>query len=220
MFKLEVRRDWLMISKIFGEIITKQTLQTRAKSLGSIGLCAFTIVAITSAFAMQQNNEFPTTSHECTQVTLDDIDESLLTKEEKLARLDVSLSDSIDSYTTCVNTVQQQMSGGGSGGNSGGGGGTGEQGVQSASGGVQSAAGNEQSQEKKQIGQQQSGGSQAGSSAVKQSQNTTTNVKRGVLAPKDNDSIICKLLYEEIQKANADSLAGLEKQYQDYKCGK
>ena len=216
MFKLEVRRDWLMISKIFGEIITKQTLQTRAKSLGSIGLCAFTIVAITSAFAMQQNNEFPTTSHECTQVTLDDIDESLLTKEEKLARLDVSLSDSIDSYTTCVNTVQQQMSGGGSGG----GGGTGEQGVQSASGGVQSAAGNEQSQEKKQIGQQQSGGSQAGSSAVKQSQNTTTNVKRGVLAPKDNDSIICTLLYEEIQKANADSLAGLEKQYQDYKCGK
>lgn len=219
MFEIEVRRDWLMIRKTFGKIITKQTLQNRAKRLSLISLCALAIVAITSAFAMQQNSEFPTTSHECTQVTLDDIDESLLTKEEKIARLDVSLSDSIDSYTTCVNTVQKQMAGGGSGSNSGGGS-AGEQGAESASGGVQSAAGGEQSQEKTQTGQQQSTGSQAGSSAVEQSQNSTTNVKRGVVAPKDNDSIICTLLYEEIQKANADSLVGLEKQYQDYKCGK
>ena len=62
----------------------------------------------------------PTNAYECTQVAIEDIDPTLLTKEERIALLDGSLKDSIDQYSTCVSTVQQNMSAsaGGSGGGS------------------------------------------------------------------------------------------------------
>jgi hypothetical protein len=161
-----------------------------------------------------QASEYPVSSYECTQVTISDIDESLLTTEEKIARLDNSLSESIDSYTSCVNAVQKAMSGGGSGSGSGSGGGAGEQEAQSSGAGFSG-----EESENSQTNEQGRVSNQAGSVPAAPTQTPPTEVKRGVVAPKDNDSIICKLLYDEIQNADPASLAGLEKQYQDYKCG-
>lgn len=154
-------------------------------------------------------------AYECTQVSIDDIDESLLTREERIALMDASLSDSIDSYTSCVNTVQSQMSGGGSG-SGGAAGSDGSAPDNTQNNADQSAQSNSQQAEQNAQG---SGAPQAGSSAVSSQNQTTKPVQRGIIAPKDNDSIICKLLFDEMQKASGPSLAGLEKQYRDYQCG-
>jgi hypothetical protein len=147
-------------------------------------------------------------AYECTQVTLDDANSELLTKEERLALLDQSLSDSINSYTSCVNTVQDAMSGGGSGSGQGG-----------TSGSGSASASGQQSQTNESSGSESPQQSQAGSEPTETSNTQQNPVERGVVAPKDNDSIICKLLFDEIQKSSGASRTGLEKQYKDYMCG-
>lgn len=160
----------------------------------------------------QAAQDFPVSAYECTQVSLDDVDESLLTREERIARMDIALSDSIDSYTSCVNTVQNEMSGGGSGAGSG-------SGAESSEGSDQQHGQGDATEQSNPV-QQSNGSPQAGSEPTRTQNQTTTNAPRGVIAPKDNDSIICKLLFDEMQKTNGASLAGLEKQYRDYQCGK
>jgi len=147
-------------------------------------------------------------AYECTQVTLDDADSALLTKEERLALLDQSLSDSINSYTSCIDTVQDEMSGGGSGSGQGG-----------TSGSGSASTSGQQSQNNESAESESSGQPQAGSEPTEPSNTQHNPVERGVVAPKDNDSIICKLLFEEIQKSSGVSRTGLEKQYKDYMCG-
>jgi len=150
-------------------------------------------------------------AYECTQVSLENTDADLLTKEERLALLDQSLSDSINSYTSCIDTVQDAMSGGGSGGGQGGGAGSG-----GMSAGGQSEG---QAQVNESSEAQSSQQSQAGTEPAAPANTQQNPAERGVIAPKDNDSIICKLLFDEIQKSSGVSRTGLEKQYKDYMCG-
>lgn len=159
-------------------------------------------------------SEFPASAYECTQVGINDIDETLMTREEKIARMDISLIDSIDSYTSCVNTVQNEMSGGGGAGTAS------ADALAGLANGEQQASEQAGAGEQSQIRIQGTGAPQSGSVAQNTNSQTTTNAQRGVIAPKDNDSIICKLLFNEIQKASAASLPGLEKQYRDYQCAK
>ncbi|WP_371194848.1 hypothetical protein [Glaciecola sp. SC05] len=178
----------------------------------------FTVIALLMSYSTfsqtQSSQEFPVSAYECTQVSLDEIDESLLTREERIARLDMTLSDSIDSYTSCVNTVQNDMSGGGGGGGKGAGTGT------SAGAGQQAGQANQAGQaDAPEENNQASGAPQAGSASLPTENQSSSRVQRGIVAPKDNDSIICKLLFDEIQKASGTSAAGLEKQYRDYQCG-
>ncbi|MFC4701129.1 hypothetical protein ACFO4O_13225 [Glaciecola siphonariae] len=191
---------------------------TAILSLSGLLLCAL-LASVPRAKAQlaPSNSEFPVASHECTQVSIGEIDELLLTREEKIARMDASLSESIDSYATCVDTVVQQMSGGGSGAGS----------AQSTASGDSSGVGtgaDANGQEQAATGttnavnEGQRAQSQAGSSPANQPSSASSRIKRQVVAPKDNDSIICTLLYEEILKAEASSLDGLEKQYADYGC--
>ena len=165
-------------------------------------------------------------AYDCTQVTLQDIDESLLTKEEKLALLDDALSDSIDAYSTCVSTVQTDMASA-SGQTAGGGGGVGDgaENGSANSAGTQTEQGDARNQQASASNENdtqefESGGMQAGSEPVAESTSTTTEVQRGIVTPKDNDSIICKLLFAEIEKAQGSAKSGLEKQYKEYQCGK
>jgi hypothetical protein len=171
---------------------------------------------ITSAswlsFAQQTNTSTKvSSSYECTQVSLDDIDTELLTKEERLALMDASLSQSIDSYSSCVNTVQTAMTGGG-----GGGGGAAGQG---SSGEGPSQSGSAQTPDSENAQSEPAQSVNMGSEVVNQQSNSQTPVNREVVAPKDNDSIICKLLFDEIQKSSGTARTGLEKQYKDYMCG-
>lgn len=203
-------------------------------------LVVLLVLSLSQAFA-QSLDDREVSAYECTQVSLDDIDESLLTREEKIARLDGALSDSINSYMSCVSSVQAEMSGGGGGANGNGGGnsstdGDGSANNDSAANGATNGTANDGATNDGQNALNEQGGQgnqnvstdtsstsqgapQAGSMPAPASGNTGNTAKREVIAPRDNDSIICKLLYAEIQNADADTASGLEKQYRDYKCG-
>lgn len=186
---------------------------TMACKLTAFLQSAILTLACFSFFSVAQAaQDVPVSAYECTQVSLDDVDESLLTREERIARMDIALSDSIDSYTSCVNTVQNEMSGGGSGAGSG-------SGSEFAEGSEQQDGQADATEQSTPV-QQSSGSPQAGSEPTRTQNQTTTSAPRGVIAPKDNDSIICKLLFDEMQKTNGSALTGLEKQYRDYQCGK
>lgn len=183
------------------------------------GLCLFTSPVISAAWQQSTGS-----AYECTQVSLDEIDPALLTKEERIALLDNSLSDSIDQFSSCVSSVQQQSASGqgqGSGAGQGQGQSAGEAGLegQQASEGEQSGEG-QSAQEMPEMSGQPADQSLPQAGQTPNTSNSSTPSQRGVIPPKDNDKIICKLLYDEITKTtNADMLKGLKEQYTNYKCG-
>ena len=173
----------------------------RTKLVAFLLASMFICVPFRGLYAQQTANINPSNAYNCTNVAIEDLDPNLLTKEERIALLDQSLSDSIDSYSVCVNHVAENMSGGGSGDASGGVG----QGNSNSKGAPEQGSPQTEATEQAQIKQ---------SSAP-----NNTPVNRGVIPPKDNDKTICKLLYQEIVKAtDSNMLKGLQKQYSDYKC--
>lgn len=184
-----------------------------ANSLTLAGIVLFS----SASYASWQDEQASNVSvYECTQVALDNVDAMLLTKEERVALLDQSLTKSIDGYSSCVSTVTQNSSGGGGGGQGGGAsnnegkeGKESEEGVQNESQSEQDEL--EQTDEDKQTSQE-----------LREKRNAakTTTAPRGIIAPKDNDKIICKLLFQEISNVqDADMLKGLKQQYANYQCG-
>jgi hypothetical protein len=115
------------------------------------------------------------------------------------------------------------MSGGGSGQNGQGGGqsGTGDQSGDGTTGQVSENSAGEGSTSGLE------GNEQTGAEALTQkgqvseiTGSPSSKTPRGIIAPKDNDKIICKLLFQEITKTqDADMLKGLKEQYQNYQCG-
>lgn len=178
---------------------------------GPINVVASQQAASAQASATQASQ--PTNAYECTQVAIEDIDPNLLTKEERIALLDGSLQDSIDQYSTCVSTVQQNMSGGGA---AGGGGGEGSQGDDE---GKMASEGDSDSPQAQEMDEENT----AANSEVTEPMPPAKSIspaQRGVIPPKDNDKIICKLLFNEIKSINdPDMLKGLKEQYETYKCG-
>lgn len=152
----------------------------------------------------------PATSYECTQVGLDEIDPALLTKEERIALLDGNLSDSINNFSMCVSKAQSAMAGGGNGqgsdvGQLGGAEGTTES--KRTEGSVDSEL--EKMSEEITSPEKQDTGELG-----------TTPTTRGIIPPKNNDKIICKLLFQEIKNtSDAGLLEGLKQQYANYQCG-
>lgn len=177
------------------------------------------LATASTSYAWLQDNA--TSAYECTQVALDDIDSALLTKQERIALLDDSLTESIDSYSSCVSSAAQSMSGGGSGQGSSAG--------ESGQGGAQSANGQQNSDDLENADDSQSSEQEdltdlsqemPESTQVPIKGNGTTSAPRGIIPPKDNDKIICKLLFQEITKTqDPDMLKGLKQQYTNYKCG-
>lgn len=185
--------------------------------MGSANVLAFQ--QTTSSELPQMQATQPTNAYECTQVAIEDIDPNLLTKEERIALLDGSLQDSIDQYSTCVSTVQQSMSGGGGGGEGAGGGQESEEGAD-GSGQANEAGENDTQGPQTDENQGAQPPSNSNISEPTQSDKNITPAQRGVIPPKDNDKIICKLLYNEIKSIDdPDMLKGLKEQYETYKCG-
>lgn len=185
-------------------------------------VCSILCLTSSLSFAWQQEAQQSVTSaYECTQVALEDIDSGLLTKQERIALLDNSLSESIDSYSSCVSSAAQNMSGGGSG--------QGSEALDNGQGGSQNANNQQMDDALEMEGGQQSEAPQEQSNIPEEMPETSqvpikgtgsTSVPRGIIPPKDNDKIICKLLFQEIQKTqNPDMIKGLTQQYSNYKCG-
>ncbi len=189
-----------------------------------------------SAMAVSPIQQSAASTYECTQVSLDEIDPALLTKEERIALLDNSLSDSIDQFSSCVGAAQQS-SGNGQGLGAGIGGegtvganGQGEGGQSDEGEGAGEQANEQDGQNNAQTGEtnpsdnsEQSQPTEEAIPQAGQTANTSTSStpsQRGIIPPKNNDKVICKLLYDEITKTtNADMIKGLKEQYTNYKCG-
>ena len=190
------------------------------KSVFAIAILAFTSATLALLQVPQTAGK---STYECTQVALNDIDETLLTKEERIALFDESLTTSIDSYSTCVGSAVQTMSEGGTtgqgaaGSSAGGNLGNGDDGQASVNTPTQTTinADVEQTQNVDTI--TPSNSNQVYGDATGKG---TTSSPRGIIAPTNNDKIICKLLYQEITNTqDADMLKGLKQQYSNYKCG-
>jgi hypothetical protein len=185
----------------------------------SISVCfAMLITASTSYAWLQEGQQSVTSAYECTQVSLEDVDSALLTKQERIALLDDSLTDSIDSYSSCVSSAAQNMSGGGSGQGAGGGqSGSEEANAQQNLDDLENIEGTQSSQQKDPIDLPQEIPETAQIPTKGIGSNPAT---RGIIPPKNNDKIICKLLFQEITKTqDPDMLKGLKQQYSNYKCG-
>lgn len=154
-------------------------------------------------------------AYDCTQVGIDEIDPVLLTKEERIALLDKNLDRSMDSFSHCISVAQSQMTGAGSGGGKGDIGVNGsEQSDKEASTGAASHHSDEKLAEREITTE-----NQQEMTKVSDVKGTTPTV-RGVIPPKNNDKVICKLLYQEIVKTTDPAmLGGLKQQYANYKCG-
>jgi hypothetical protein len=177
----------------------------------TVALSAILISSASFAWWQETQNALPS-PYDCTQVVLDDVDKALLTKKERIALLDDSLSTSIDNYSSCVNSVSQASGNAGSGGGSG----VNADGDEGADGVDGSAENNTNS------------ALDANGSENKDAEQLSTQVTgkpsakslRGIIPPKDNDKIICKLLFQEILiTQDADMLKGLKQQYDNYQCG-
>lgn len=172
------------------------------------------MTASTSYAWLQEGQQSLTSAYECTQVSLEDVDSTLLTKQERIALLDDSLTDSIDSYSSCVSSAAQNMSGGGSGQDGGGG-----------QSGSQDADGQQDLDDLENIESQQQNPIDLTQEIPEAAQiptkgNGSTPSTRGIIPPTNNDKIICKLLFQEITKTqDPDMLKGLKQQYSNYKCG-
>ncbi|WP_440056723.1 hypothetical protein ACSLBF_17735 (plasmid) [Pseudoalteromonas sp. T1lg65] len=170
-----------------------------------------------------QNELDPSSAYDCTAVELDAVDASKLTKEEQIALLEESLFNSVDKYSTCMEKVQKKMSASTAKGSGANGGGAGANGASGSNGGSGASAG---------TGASESAATSSGSSANSENTNTSnseTNSNRSgssgaenkIVAPKDNDSVVCGMIYEEIGK-ESDPVAKekLKEQYKQYNCGR
>jgi hypothetical protein len=205
----------------------KTKLTEFSKELGGVKklsmlVCSAIFLTSSFSFAWQQEAQQSTTSaYECTQVALDDVDSGLLTKQERIALLDNSLSESIDSYSSCVSSVTQNMSGGGSG--------QGSEALDNGQGQLQSTNSQQLGDELEMEGGQPGNTSKEQDTLPEEMPETSpvpikgtgsTSAPRGIIPPKDNDKIICKLLFQEINKTqDPDMIKGLTQQYSNYKCG-
>jgi hypothetical protein len=146
-------------------------------------------------------------SYDCTQVSLGAVDDELLTADERIGLLDKSLARSIDSYSACIDNVQQQISN-----------------KSSSSGlgdGIQGTK--ENAPEQLAATTEQPLNTHNSKPIERMFENThiqTTSPLRSIIPPADNDQVICNILFEEIAKTtDVEMLKGLKKQYTNYKCG-
>ncbi|MEM0516539.1 hypothetical protein WCN91_14130 [Pseudoalteromonas sp. YIC-827] len=153
------------------------------------------------------------TAYDCTAVEIDEIDPATLTKQERIKLMENALLDSVNKYSTCLDKVQQQMAS--------------EQGQGSSSAQGQAQQGAQAESESQGTLAEQMNEDLPLSTQDQGSTEEQEKMKSGggraqqIVKPKDNDSIICTMLYEEISKeTNEATKQALIKQYEDYNCTK
>ncbi|MFY8275511.1 hypothetical protein AAEU32_15415 [Pseudoalteromonas sp. SSDWG2] len=154
----------------------------------------------------------PSVAHDCTGVEIAEIDPESLTKEERILLMENALLDSVNRYSTCLQKVQTEMA---------------QSQSQSAGQDVSEAqdASNTPAENNSLTAQRPANETHStmdnASSSEKEKREIGAGREQQVVAPKDNDSIICTMLYEEIQRETNDATRdALIKQYKDYNCTK
>jgi hypothetical protein len=179
-------------------------------------------------------------AYDCTVVQLEAVDESTLTKAERIARMDQVLLDSIDQYDNCLERLISSNAAGGSGGAGAGegSGGTGEAGAGEGSGGTgEAGAGQSGTGEGATTATGNEDGSQSAlasteASSTDASQNNdpaqTNNASRSggnsgaknqEIGSRDNDAAVCQLLKEELAtETDPKKQAELKEIFHNYRC--
>ena len=178
---------------------------------------ALLLVLQPSFFTLSQSKIEPKSAYDCTRVEIAEVDPNKLTEDEQIALLEESLFSSIDKYSSCMEQVQSQMAASGGGGSNGSGSGGGS----TSSGSGTGEAASESNTDSQQATQPSDAEASNTNATVDNTLKTgDSGAKNQVIAPKDNDSIVCGMLYEEISKETDESVkAGLVKQYKSYDCG-
>lgn len=185
------------------------------------------IYALVFSFSLQAQTPVSTPSqqlqvYDCTGVKLDEVDPQSLTKAEQLALLDGALLDSVDRYSSCINQVQNNMAGGGGAAGGGGVSGGDQEGTNAQAESIAQAPAESEEQTEQNVGDasEQIESIEDEQSNPKQ-HNGRNKTKAGIVKPKDNDAIICQILYDAIAGEQDEvTRKGLQAQYNDYKCGR
>lgn len=159
-----------------------------------------------------RHNTLPDTAYDCSRVQIQELAESEMTQEERVARLENNLVESVDEYTRCMEQVQQEMS---------------QSGGQGSDGGIGGMLGNASSEgEDNQQSAASSSDPQTEQETNLSPENTTRRTGGGgadnqIIKGKDNDSIVCQILRDEIKnEQDSAKKADLTKQYKDYNCSR
>jgi len=156
----------------------------------------------------------------CANVKLDS-DNKKLSKQERLKLLNSTFIDSIDAYSRCISASQKQSAQQGSGA-----GGTAREAgsgqVESSSQENANSEASSESENQALIEQTLTPINQNTNQTQMSSSNKKLNkgAKNKLVAPKDNDLIVCQIIWDEInQETNEQTKTELTKQYRDYQCG-
>lgn len=158
----------------------------------------------------------PEETHDCTVVQLEEVDETTLTKAERIARMEQALQDSIDQRDRCAESTISTNSEGGAGAVSGGGSGLG-------SGGL---GGGENEGESQNRGDSEESATLADvsedsqqDSSIDQRASDPNGAKNQTIGPVDNDAAICQMLSEELQiETDPQKKKELKEIYKSYRC--
>ncbi|MFT5419934.1 MAG: hypothetical protein ACI9D5_000675 [Candidatus Endobugula sp.] len=175
----------------------------------------------------------PSDAYDCTVVQLEAVDETMLTKAERIARMDTSLLDSIDKHDNCIDQVvnnnatsgSEAGAGSGSGGD---GGGSEDSEAGNEKGSEASNESAESSPEGKDNTQAENAPEQANSEVETNEQQEQTEkntelegngAKSQDIAPQDNDSAVCLLLKDELNiEKDPKKQSELKEIYNNYHC--
>jgi hypothetical protein len=167
-------------------------------------------------------------AYDCTVVQLEAVDESTLTKAERIARMDQVLLDSIDQYDNCLERLISSNAAGGSGGAGAGegSGGAGEAGAgQSGTGeGATTATGNEDGSQSALASTEASSTDASQNNDPAQTNNASrsggnSGAKNQEIGSRDNDAAVCQLLKEELAtETDPKKQAELKEIFHNYRC--
>lgn len=162
----------------------------------------FVVLLQPNFYSSAQSELDPATAYDCTTVQLEEVDPSQLTEAERVAMLEDSLFSSVDEYSTCMDQVQTEMV------------------EQTASGNGGGAANTEINSNSEEDGEVMEAVVNEEEIVEDTERSEPRGSKNKLIKPKDNDSIVCRMLYEEIAKESDEKTkASLIEQYNSYNCG-
>lgn len=187
-----------------------KNLTNHLKALQSPPYLLYCILLL-SPPAIAEETPAPDSAYDCTVVQIDNIDESTLTKTERIALMEQALLDSIDQYDSCIDTVISKNA-------ATGGGGRGEDGGESDEGkGENESEGKSEGENNQETGGE--GNEDNQSAENNHTESGTSGAKNEEIDPKDNDAAVCIMLKDELKiETDPEKKRELKEIYTDYNC--
>ncbi|MFT6103058.1 MAG: hypothetical protein ACJATV_000663 [Granulosicoccus sp.] len=177
-------------------------------------LCLFTSYIQAQDTQQNADNTQARTAYDCTIVALESGAGEILTKAERIAKMDNSLLDSIDKHDQCVEQVVTNNAAAASGGVAAGGA------EESEAEGEESSTGNgNESEANTSSATEQANSERETNNSEYDSEPSNNGAKDQRIDPKDNDSAVCRLLKDELKiEKDSKKQNELKEIYNNYDC--